>query len=94
MLTLKKPLLAKDAQIVLDYGLTLPQEFILKAVNKPRSDEEIAQIYKGFRFSPRLSDAGIRTNRSELVKKGVLEDSGKTTTTKYNRKAKIWQRAV
>jgi hypothetical protein len=94
MLTLKGPSLARDAQIVLDYGLNLPQEFILKAINKPRSDEEIIQIYNGFKFAPRLSDSGIRTNRSELVKMGVLEDSGETTMTQYNRKARIWQRAV
>jgi len=94
MLTLKGPSLARDAQIVLDYGLNLPQEFILKAINKPRSDEEIIQIYNGFKFAPRLSESGIRSYRAEMVKLGILEDSGEFTMTMYNRKAKIWQRAV
>jgi hypothetical protein len=40
---------------------------------------------------PRQSESGIRTRRSELVTKGVLEDSGKTTVLPSGRKAIIWR---
>jgi len=37
------------------------------------------------------SDSGIRTRRAELVKKGLVKDTGKTATLPSNRRAILWR---
>lgn len=39
---------------------------------------------------PRASESGIRTRRSELVKRGMIVDTGKRVTLDSGRQAKVW----
>jgi hypothetical protein len=72
--------------------LSLTQEYILKALNKPRSDQEIIEVYRNLKFAPKVSESGIRTQRANLVRLGLVEDTGTTDLTVYGKKTKVWQR--
>lgn len=39
---------------------------------------------------PYQAESGIRTRRSELVRKGLVVDSGRRTTTRSGRKSIVW----
>ena len=56
--------------------------------NGPMEDERLVKIYNG---DPPQSPSGLRTRRAELVKKGLIADSGKRIVTKSGRKAIVWQ---
>lgn len=61
----------------------------------PANDEQIFKSYsvmfdRGF-FIPRSSPSGLRSRRSELVRLGLVEDSGKTAPTISGRLSTIWR---
>ena len=56
--------------------------------NGPMEDERLVKLYNG---DPTQSPSGLRTRRAELVKKGLIVDSGKRIVTKSGRKAIVWQ---
>jgi hypothetical protein len=53
----------------------------------PMHDEMLLARYTG----PPQSDSGLRTRRHELERLGLLQDSGKTATTRSRRATVIWE---
>ena len=57
-------------------------------------DERLIELYREFRDgykSLRQTDSGIRSRRAELVRAGVLADSGERANTKAGRKSVVWK---
>lgn len=77
-------------------NLTEKQEALLaclREANWPLSDPEIADYYRDTSIEmghPPQSESGLRTRRSELVRKGLVEAAG-TTTLITGRQAKQWK---
>lgn len=71
-------------------NVTKTQEYILKALKRPRSDEELLEAYRAQKMAPMASDPGIRTRRKELVDMGLVKAVG-VGLTKSNRKTTIWK---
>ena len=78
--------------------ITEKQEAILrvfKGVLSEATDEELIASYReeqqnwGLRVNQ--SDSGIRSRRSELVRLGLIIDSGKRETLSSGRKAIVWR---
>lgn len=72
-------------------GFTLTHEYILKALEHPRADFEIVEIFKNFKWAPKVSEQHIRTQRKKLVELGYIEYFGEDRLTTSNRKAKVWK---
>ena len=66
---------------------------ILKYTSLP--DESIVEIYQSRVFSgfdiPKASESGIRSRRAELVKMGLVRNSGFKATIKSGNKAIAWE---
>ena len=74
-------------------NLTETQEYILKALVRPRTDVDIVEIYRNFKYAPRASESGIRSRRAELVAAGLIEDSGERRKLPSGRNAIVWKLA-
>ena len=63
-------------------------------VHGPLTDEELVRRYvaadEGLRFQ---SPSGLRTRRSELVKAGLLRDTGQRKVGSTGRKMIVWEAA-
>lgn len=70
--------------------ITTTQEFILKALRKPRTDVALVEAYRGFKTAPRASESGIRSRRSELVALGKVVDTGDRVKLSSGRHAIVW----
>jgi hypothetical protein len=75
-----------------EHYLNLSEEFILKALNRPRTDSDLVEAYRNMKFAPKLSDSGIRTYRANLVKKGLIAATGERLPATSGRKSQVWQR--
>lgn len=53
----------------------------------PKTDEDIAHLYKG----PKASPSGLRTRRKELVAAGILRDSGRKQRLASGRSGIRWE---
>lgn len=53
----------------------------------PMHDEMLVARYTG----PPQTDSGLRTRRREIERLGLLQDSGKTATTRSGRATVVWQ---
>lgn len=73
-------------------GLSESQQMVLEALRRegPMHDEA---IYAAVRSIPGnfISLSGCRTRRSELVDRGLVEDSGLRTLTQHSRETIIWK---
>lgn len=68
------------------------QRYVLKALSKPRNDKQIAEAYLGMKKAPLVADEStIRSRRNELVKAGLVRNSGRFD---YSgpRRTIIWER--
>lgn len=74
-------------------NLTATQEGILKALNRPRTDVDLAEAYNNLRGVPRASDSGLRSRRSELVAQGLVKDTGSRIKLPSGRMAIVWAKA-
>ena len=74
--------------------LTQTKLFVLKALSKPRHDNEMVRIYRAYKTSPMASDQGIKSRRAELVAEGFVEDSGKRVVLPSGRKSIVWRKIV
>lgn len=59
------------------------------------SDQDLIRSYNRSHLRnptmyPYQSESGIRTRRSELVRKGLVVDSGRRSTTRSGRKSIVW----
>lgn len=69
-------------------NLRLSQRIVLDTLEHfgPMTDEEIL-----CRLPVKMSPSGARTRRRELVDKGLVQDSGRRSTTQSGRKTIIWE---
>ena len=74
--------------------VTLTQEFILKALRKPRNDSQLIEAYRAYKTAPRASESGIRSRRAELVDSGRVTDSGDRVKMPSGRWSIVWERTV
>jgi len=72
--------------------ITATQEYVLKALRKPRNDSELVEAFRSLRTAPRASESGIRSRRSELVNLGLVVDSGRRIKTPAGRNSIVWER--
>lgn len=66
-------------------------QYLLKALKKPRTDEQMIEAYRAYRKAPWASESGLRTLRVKLYRAGLIVDTGKVLKTQSNRKAIVWQ---
>ena len=74
-------------------NITATKEFILKALVRPRTDVDLIEAYRSFKFAPKASESGIRSRRAELVAAGLIKDSGERIKLESGRSAIVWQLA-
>jgi hypothetical protein len=68
------------------------QRFVLKSLNRPRTDKQIVEAYNSFKLAPIVSDdSTIRSRRNELAKAGLIRNSGKFDVSGPRRQI-IWER--
>lgn len=69
------------------------QRYVLKALNKPRTDKQIVQAYLNMKYAPQVGDEStIRSRRNELTKAGLIRNSGKYDYSGARRMI-IWEKA-
>lgn len=73
--------------------ITETQEYVLKALRRPRVDVELVEAYNRFKRAPRASESGIRSRRAELVDRGLVVDTGRRVRLESGRFAIVWGRA-
>jgi hypothetical protein len=73
-------------------NVTLTQEYILKALKRPRNDTQLIEAYRGYKTAPRASESGIRSRRAELVDAGLVDDSGNRVKMPSGRFSIVWER--
>lgn len=73
--------------------VTATQEYVLKALRRARTDVELVEAYNNLKTAPRASDSGIRSRRAELVRRGMVIDTGKRVRLDSGRYAIVWGRA-
>jgi hypothetical protein len=72
-------------------NLTATKEAILKALARPGTDVDLVERYQNLRNAPRASESGIRSRRAELVRDGLVQDSGDRVRLASGRNAIVWQ---
>lgn len=73
--------------------VTATQEYVLKALRRSRTDVELVEAYRALRTAPRASESGIRSRRAELVRKGMVVDTGRRVRLGSGRYAIVWGRS-
>ena len=72
--------------------ITATQEYVLKALRRPRTDVELVKAYSAFKRAPRASESGIRSRRAELVRSGLVRDSDRRVKLESGRFAIVWEK--
>ena len=72
--------------------LTEKQEAVFRVleIHGPGSDASLSYWYT-LHGVPRQSESGLRTRRAELVRKGLVRDTGETEVLPSGRRAIIWE---
>jgi hypothetical protein len=58
---------------------------------KPMVDWDMIDAYRLRKKAPKASTSGLRTRRAELVKMGLVQDSGKRAMLRSGRYAIVWE---
>jgi len=58
---------------------------------KPMVDWDMIDAYKERKRAPKASQSGLRSRRAELVKIGLVRDSGKRAQLRSGRYAIVWE---
>jgi len=56
----------------------------------PLSDEQLEEFFLDY-WPDSATSQGIRSRRGELVRKGLVVDTGKRSTTRYGRSCVVWR---
>lgn len=72
--------------------VTATQEYVLRALRRPRTDPELLEAYRKFKRAPRASESGVRSRRAELVRRGLVRDSGRRIVLESGRAAIVWEK--
>ena len=89
----KDPATSREAaQSVTDETITLTQQFILKALKKPMTDEQLVIAFRKYKTAPFASESGIRSRRAELARRHLLMIVGEAKTAS-GRRAYVWKLA-
>lgn len=87
---------ATDPQTSHDAGdsvkdITETQAFILRVLRKkPRTDSQLIEAYRNYKYAPMASESGIRSRRSELVRSGEVADTGIKMVLPSGRNSIVW----
>lgn len=73
--------------------VTKTQQYILRALRRSRTDVELVEAYNSLKTAPRASESGIRSRRAELVRKGLVVDTGRRVRLDSGRYAIVWGRS-
>lgn len=73
--------------------VTRTQEYVLKALRRPRNDAQLIEAYRSYKTAPRASESGIRSRRAELVDRGLVVDSGQRVKMDSGRWSIVWRSA-
>jgi hypothetical protein len=71
------------------------KQAILRLLRKHQSDMQLVANYSKLarqNKAPRASESGIRSRRAELVKLGLVKDTGKRDKSASNRQMIVWGR--
>jgi hypothetical protein len=71
--------------------VTTTQQYVLRALRRPRNDAELIEAYRAYKTAPRASESGIRSRRAELVDAGLVRDSGRRVKTLSGRNSIVWE---
>lgn len=73
--------------------LTDTQDRVLIAlrIGGPASDEQLVGRFRDWWPDLKISDQSIRSRRSEVVKKGLVEATDNYGTTRYGQRARVWK---
>jgi hypothetical protein len=71
-------------------NITETQQWILKALNRPRTDVELIEAYRNMATAPKASESGLRSRRAELVAQGLVKDTGERVKLPSGRSAIVW----
>jgi len=70
------------------------QQGILNLLKNAMTDESLVNVYTGLAkggYVPAASDSGIRSRRAELVKQGLVVDTGERDKMTTGRLATVWK---
>ena len=71
--------------------VTAIQGYVLRALRRPRTDQELVDAYRAYKNAPPATeDSTIRTRRNELVRRGLVVDTGERRPSRSGRKAIVW----
>ena len=72
--------------------ITWTQERVLTVFkfHGPLADEKLVELFKDY-WPDSATDQGIRSRRGELVRKGLVVDTGERSTTRYGRSCVVWR---
>jgi hypothetical protein len=73
--------LTKTPELVI-YGLS---------THGPATDEELIRVFRNRWPGSRISDQSIRSRRAELVRKGLVRDSGSRRRTQHGQRSVVWE---
>lgn len=66
------------------------RHWVLKLLDRPRTDVELVEVYRKMKYAPRASESGIRSRRAELVADGLVQDTGERKKLESGRHAIVW----
>lgn len=65
-------------------------QYVIRALRRPAHDVVLIERYRKFATAPRATDSGIRTRRKELVRLGMIVDTGRKVKLDSGRQSIVW----